>query len=70
MAGKQLLIVRGPKLRPAKDKMPSDEPIYAVDNRLRLTVIESASYLRVSAYLMCLENYEYTTWYNTRKTIF
>lgn len=48
VAGKQLLIVRGPKLRPAKDRSPNDEPVYAIDNRLRLIVIESASYLRVS----------------------
>lgn len=48
VAGKQLLIVKGPKLRPTKDKVPNDDPIYAVDNRLRLTVIESTAYLRVS----------------------
>lgn len=47
VAGKQLLIVRGPKLRPAKDKTPNDDPIYAIDNRLRLTVVESTAYLRV-----------------------
>uniref|UniRef100_A0A1B6D9P4 Trafficking protein particle complex subunit 8 n=1 Tax=Clastoptera arizonana TaxID=38151 RepID=A0A1B6D9P4_9HEMI len=46
--GRQLLIARGPKLRPAKDKKPDEGPVYAIDNRLRLNVKESAPCLKVS----------------------
>lgn len=47
VTGRQLLIARGPKLRPAKDKKPEDGPTYAIDNRLRLNVMESAPCLKV-----------------------